>query len=97
MSTQSKHHKKYKKELLESREFSEYKSFFQRLFEIVRRYKIMNPEKMRSSYGKLLYLLQDAVSDEIRELLGFNVVAPIKTVYSMLQKAKGLAVTSTCQ
>jgi len=78
------------KELLEDREFSDYKSFFQRLFEIVRRYKIMNPEKMRSSYGKLLYLLQDAMSDEIRELLEFNVVTPIKTVYSLLLKTNRL-------
>lgn len=54
----------------------------------------MNPEKMRTSYGKLLYLLQDAESDEIREILGFNVVAPIKTVYSMLFKTNGLAVWS---
>ena len=40
----------------------------------------MNPEKLRSSYGKLIYLLQDAASEDMVELLGFNIVAPIKTV-----------------
>ena len=74
-------------ELLEDRNFSRYKTFFRTVFEIVRRYKIMNPEKMRTSYGKLLYLLQDAASDDVKELLGFNIVAPIRTVYSLLEKS----------
>jgi hypothetical protein len=32
--------------------------------------KIMNPEKMRSEYGKLVYLMQDALNPEIMSLLG---------------------------
>lgn len=33
-------------------------SFYQAAFELVRRYKILNPERLRADYGKLLYLLQ---------------------------------------
>ena len=35
------------------------------VFEIIRRYKIMNPEKLRDTYGKLIYLLQVYTSDEV--------------------------------
>jgi hypothetical protein len=45
----------------------------------------MNPEKMRESYGKLIYLLQDSQMHEVKELLQFSCVAPIKTVYSILE------------
>jgi hypothetical protein len=33
---------------------SESAAFFRDMFEIGRRYKIMNPERMRSTYGKLM-------------------------------------------
>jgi hypothetical protein len=44
-------------ELFVDRDFEENEDFFQTIFEIGRRHKIMNPEKMRSAYGKLMYLL----------------------------------------
>ncbi|ORE08166.1 hypothetical protein BCV72DRAFT_204100 [Rhizopus microsporus var. microsporus] len=58
---------------------------FQRIFEVGRRHKIMNPEKMRSTYGKLMYMLMDSVIPEVAEYLGFSCVVPIKTVYDFLK------------
>jgi hypothetical protein len=50
----------------------------------------MNPEKMRSEYGKLVFLIQDAVSPEIKQLLGVDVNRPLHTVYELLQSKGGL-------
>jgi hypothetical protein len=36
------------------------------IVQVARRYKIMNPDMMRSTYGKLMYLLQDAAKAQIR-------------------------------
>ena len=51
-----------------------------------RRHKVMNPEKMRSTYGKLVYMLQDSQISEVQELLGFKCVKPLKTVYTVLKE-----------
>jgi len=71
--------------LLKEKDFAQYSKFFQNSFEIGRRHKIMNPEKMRSEYGKLIYLLQDAISPQILDQLSFNVKMDIKTVYGLLK------------
>jgi len=52
--------------------YSDFDKFFCQMFEIARRHKIMNPEKMRTEYGKLIYLLQDAVSPSIMPHLTFS-------------------------
>jgi hypothetical protein len=36
------------------------------VFEIGRRYKIMNPEKMRSEFGKLMYMLMDSADSHVQ-------------------------------
>ncbi|OAD70276.1 hypothetical protein PHYBLDRAFT_177969 [Phycomyces blakesleeanus NRRL 1555(-)] len=73
-------------ELFSDRSYDENQEFFQRIFEIGRRHKIMNPEKMRSAYGKLMYLLADSMIPEVQEMLGFTCVTPIKSVYSVLKE-----------
>lgn len=55
------------------------------MFELGRRHKVMNPEKMRSEYGKLIYLLQDSQLDDVQVLLDFALVCPLKTVHTTLQ------------
>ncbi|KAG2198500.1 hypothetical protein INT46_011303 [Mucor plumbeus] len=65
---------------------------FQRIFEVGRRHKIMNPEKMRSTYGKLMHMLMDSVIPEVEDYLGFSCVIPIKTVYDFLKSRESVDV-----
>lgn len=51
----------------------------------------MNPEKMRTEYGKLVYLLQDAVSPSVRPHLAFSCKGRVETVYKFLEQHDGLA------
>jgi len=78
--------------LLKEDNFSDYKNFFRQMFEIARRHKIMNPEKMRSEYGKLIYLLQDAVSPSIQPHLQFSCKGNIETVYKFLEEKDSLEI-----
>ncbi|KAJ6616236.1 hypothetical protein B0H10DRAFT_1406666 [Mycena sp. CBHHK59/15] len=73
-------------ELFTDRDFHANAEFYRSIFELGRRHKIMNPEKMRTTYGKLIYLLQDSQTPEVKDLLGFSCVRPIKTVYALLDE-----------
>lgn len=77
-------------ELFSDRDFQANEEFYQQLFELGRRHKIMNPDKMRSTYGKLIYLLQDSQTPEVKDLLNFTCVSPIKTVYNTLEEHDAL-------
>ncbi|EIW76289.1 hypothetical protein CONPUDRAFT_130825 [Coniophora puteana RWD-64-598 SS2] len=78
-------------ELFQDRDFASNDVFYQQIFELGRRHKIMNPDKMRTTYGKLIYLLQDSQTPEVKDLLSFSCVKPIKTVYSVLEEHGALA------
>ncbi|KAH9971431.1 hypothetical protein BGW80DRAFT_1322400 [Lactifluus volemus] len=73
-------------ELFNDRDFASNAQFYQQVFELGRRHKIMNPDKMRTTYGKLVYLLQDSQTPEVRDMLGFSCVSPIKTVHGLLDQ-----------
>jgi len=76
--------------LIQNRSFVDNASFFQDCFEVGRRHKVMNPEKMRGEYGKLVYLLMDSQLPEVQQLLEFQCVRPLRTVYAFLLE-KGAA------
>ncbi|KAG6843722.1 hypothetical protein H0H87_009341 [Tephrocybe sp. NHM501043] len=73
-------------ELFTDRDFESNAEFYQQIFELGRRHKIMNPDKMRTTYGKLIYLLQDSQSPDVKDLLNFSCIRPIKTVYTVLEQ-----------
>lgn len=45
-------------DLLKNKDFAQLAPFFTKIFEIGRRHKIMNPDKMRTEYGKMMIILQ---------------------------------------
>ncbi|KAI8980882.1 hypothetical protein BDB01DRAFT_795969 [Pilobolus umbonatus] len=72
-------------QLFSDKKLRENAKIFQTIFEVGRRHKIMNPEKMRSTYGKLMYMLMDSVIPEVEDALQFSCVIPVKTVYDFLK------------
>ena len=60
--------------------------FFQHIFEIGRRNKVLNPSKMRGTYGKLMHLLQDAQSPTIARSLGFSLYKELIMVKPFLER-----------
>lgn len=77
-------------ELVSDKDFAANEAYFQTAFEVARRHKVANPEKSRDTYGKLIHMLQDSVTDEITRLLDFSCVKPLVTVSSYLEQRGGL-------
>lgn len=48
----------------------------------------MNPDKMRTTYGKLMYMMMDAMKPS---LINMDVYSPISCVYDFLEEKDGLA------
>mmetsp|Transcript_9483 Transcript_9483/g.22114 ORF Transcript_9483/g.22114 Transcript_9483/m.22114 type:complete len:398 (+) Transcript_9483:439-1632(+) len=61
--------------------------FYASVFEVGRRFKIMSPDKLRSTYGKLVHVLMDAAQPDVRQMIGFSCVEPIQSVYGVLLEA----------
>lgn len=61
-------------------------TLFQTMFEIGRRHKVLNPASMRTTYGKLMYLMQDAQNATVSKSLGFSLYKPLKLVGPFLQE-----------
>ncbi|KAI9230384.1 MAG: hypothetical protein DHS80DRAFT_28832 [Piptocephalis tieghemiana] len=78
-------------DLITDNDFADNEEFFLTIFEIGRRHKVMNPEKMRSAYGKLMYLLQDSVIPEVQDSLEMKCVQPLRTVHTFLEERHALA------
>jgi len=72
------------------RKLEENVELFQHCLEIGRRYKIMNPDKMRSTYGKLLYALMDNINPRIGQRYGMKLRVPVKTVKQVLAEHDAL-------
>eukprot|EP00918_Siedleckia_nematoides_P058907 GHVU01128533.1.p1 GENE.GHVU01128533.1~~GHVU01128533.1.p1 ORF type:complete len:612 (-),score=113.78 GHVU01128533.1:326-2077(-) len=73
------------KRLIANKDFKDNERFFQEVFEISRRYKMLNPDRMRDSYGKLLYLLMDSCNPRVQEMLEFQCVTQVHTVGNLAQ------------
>ena len=56
-----------------------------RMMEVGRRYKILNPDRMRESYGKLMFILQDTH----RVGFGDEFIGKVKTVKQALDESNG--------
>lgn len=59
---------------------------FQTMFEISRRNKVLNPSSMRTTYGKLMYLLQDAQNPTVAKSLGFSLHKDLVLVAPYLEE-----------
>ncbi|KAK7206123.1 hypothetical protein BZA70DRAFT_275735 [Myxozyma melibiosi] len=72
-------------EMFQDKDFARNAKWFKKIFEIGRRYKIMNPEKMRDSFGKLMYMVMDSRLPEIEQVMEFDLYMPVVTVHSFLE------------
>ena len=63
--------------MIKDRSFEDNAEFFSTVFEIGRRHKILNPECMRTDYGKLVHMLMDSQNPDIQRLLEFKLVKKV--------------------
>jgi Protein of unknown function (DUF2009) len=68
--------------LIGSKSLADNADFFAKVFEVGRRSKIANPSKMRGTYGKMMFMLQDAEATK----LDISLVNDVKMVTTMLEQ-----------
>lgn len=73
-------------QLIQDKNFSDNADWYKMIFEIGRRYKIMNPERMRDTFGKLCYMIMDSRLPMIKDQMEFDLYKPIVTVESFLHE-----------
>lgn len=76
--------------MIKDRSFEDNSEYFASVFEIGRRHKILNPECMRTDYGKLVHMLMDSQNPDIQRLLEFKLVKKVTTVYDYLKSKDSL-------
>lgn len=72
--------------MIRDRSFEQNSDYFSSVFEIGRRHKILNPECMRTDYGKLVHMLMDSQNPDIQRLLEFKLVKKVRTVFDFLKE-----------
>ncbi|ODV88883.1 hypothetical protein CANCADRAFT_32332 [Tortispora caseinolytica NRRL Y-17796] len=72
-------------EIFQDKEFSDNAQWYQDIFEIGRRYKVMNPDKLRDTFGKLMYMIMDSRLPEVKMHMEFDLYKPMVTVYGFLE------------
>jgi len=72
--------------MIKDRNFEDNAEYFSTVFEIGRRHKILNPECMRTDYGKLIHMLMDSQDPDIQRLLEFKFVRKVLTVHDFLRE-----------
>ena len=77
--------------MIKDRSFEQNSEYFSSVFEIGRRHKILNPECMRTDYGKLIHMLMDSQNPDIQRLLEFKLVKKVRTVYDFLKEHDALS------
>ena len=76
--------------MIRDRTFEENSEYFSSVFEIGRRHKLLNPECMRTDYGKLVHMLMDSQNPDIQRLLEFKLVKKVMTVFDFLKSRDSL-------